>query len=931
MKIHLAALLALGLLCNRDRIDIPPEFILPVPQKPAGIGTSENPQARLDYELDLLADPATGRIPAHIRTKELAFSRTLPLNNHATRRMTTGEYEPAGPFNVGGRTRAVLLDIRDENTIIAGGVSGGIWKTTNGGSSWERTSDPALRNSVTAMAQDVRPGHENTWYFGTGELIGNSARSLAAPYRGDGIYKSVDSGNSWFQLESTAGSSPDEFSSQFQYIWNIETNHLNEDEDEVLVAAYGGILKSTDGGDNWEVLLGQRLFDLPDDADLNTSDAPFYTSLRKTPSGRFAASLSSASSADTHSLQAGLYLSVDGAHWTEVTPSGFPEYHERTVMGFSSDEQSFYFLTEGSAVTLWRFDVSEFTAAEISGTWTDLSDNIPRFGGSYGDYLTQVGYNMVVEVHPEDPELIFIGGTNLYRSTDGFTSERNTKWIGGYHPENTGAVYPGHYPDQHLLLFYPSDPDKMLSANDGGLRMTRNNRLDSVDWISLNRGYITSQFYTIFQQKDEATDLILGGMQDNGSYLRDAVGLNPAWTRLLGGDGGYCAITPGALLFYISFQESQIYRLELTRDNQLRSFARVDPVGGGESGEESLYLFINPFVLDPLNANRMFLAGGDFIWRNDNLVQIPGGSQNKTAVNWVRLSGTKLLGGIYSALEKSPSADILYAGAFQPVPLVLKIEDASSNAPTFTKLYSSLFPEGGHISCIAVHPEDAGHLVVVFSNYNIPSVFLSTDGGLNFTDISGNLEQFPDGTGDGPSVRWVEIVPTTEGITYFAGTSTGLYSTSEIAGTNTTWAKEASETIGNAVIPMLDYRDVDGRLVIATHGSGTFRMFLPNARPFNTPQPGAQLALEQNFPNPFSEETTIEFTLPSDQQARIDIYNSSGQLIKNLIWGPQFAGTNRVRWDGTNAAGIRVTPGMYFYRISYGKSSLSGAMLFRPI
>lgn len=933
MKKSFAALLVIVVaIFSGENRDFLPDYSMDIPEKPSGIGTNENPQARAAYEVSLLMDPSTGRIPEDIRRKELVFSRTIQTRASSKHhRIAPHEYEPAGPFNVGGRTRATAFDIRDEETIMAGGVSGGMWKSTDGGSSWRRTSDPTNRNSISTLTQDIRNGKEHIWYHGTGELIGNSARSLTAPYRGAGIYKSTDNGDSWQVLEATDEASPDVFASQFQYIWNIEINHLNTTQDEVLVAAYGGILRSLNGGQTWEVQLGQKLFDLPEETDLNASDAPFYTSLRKTSSGLFIATLSSATATNELAVSAGIYFSADGETWEKHTPEAFPQYHERTVMGWSADEKQFYFLTEGESVSLWRFDVTASGTGFISGSWTDLSDNIPQFGGDYGDYFSQEGYNMVVDVHPEEPEVVFIGGTNLYRSTDGFTSDKNSQWIGGYHPDNSGAVYPGHYPDQHLLLFYPSDASKMLCANDGGLRTTRNNLADSVKWTSLNRGYVTSQFYTIAQQKNGATDLILGGMQDNGSYLRDAVGQNPSWTRILGGDGGFCAITPYQNLMYVSFQESQIYRLELTDDNQIRSFARVDPVGGGDVTDQT-YLFINPFVLDPINPNRMFLAGGDVIWRNENMVQIPAGSQTKTTVNWTKLRDTRLNEGIFTALEKSPTEDILYAGTLRQFPIVLRIEEASSTDPEIIDRMSPLFPQDAHISCVAVNPEDADHIVVVFSNYHVPSLFMSTDGGAIFDDISGNLEQLPDGSGNGPSVRWVEIIPTAGGIEYFAGTSTGLYSTMAINGAGTVWRKEGNETIGDAVIPMMDYRDKDGRMVVATHGNGTFRMFLENARLFqNQPDPGARVALRQNYPNPFSNKTTIEFTLPSDEQVQLDIYNSNGQLIRNLLWGPQFAGKNRVIWDGTNAAGVPVTPGIYHYQLTFRKIQLIKPLIYLPI
>lgn len=913
------------------------DYSLPIPQPPAAIGTEEDPQARLSYETRMLVNPTTGTIPVEIRKREVEFTEKIPKKSALAKsdhRILVNEYGLAGPFNVGGRTRALVLDSRDENVMIAGGVSGGIWKTTNGGTSWTRTSSPDLRNSITAIAQDTRPGKENNWYFTTGELVGNSARSLVAPFRGAGIYHSTDGGDSWKLMTSTAdNASPDKFTSQFQYGWNIEVSDRT-DIDLILTASYGGILKSEDAGKSWEVAIGDYLVGLdPQETDLNNATSPFYTALEKTSSGKFFAALSSATSkVDKSAASAGFYYSSNGDTWQDITPPALTRYHERTVIGVSKDETKVYFLTQGDKnAYLWLLEVDNYSGGSLTGTWTSLTPNIPAFGGNHGDFNSQGGYNMVLAVHPDRNNVVYLGGTNLYRSTDGFMTKNNTKWIGGYDPKNNGAIYPAHFPDQHLIVFYPNEANKMISGCDGGLRITYNNVSDSVSYASLNNGYITSQFYTIAQRKDKDTNEIAGGMQDNGTYLRDAPGENPSWNRVLGGDGGYCAFATNKDFVYVSFQNSQVYRIMLNSNNTIRSFARVDPVdGGGKDGEN--YLFINPFILDPWNTNRMFLTGGDWLWRNDNLVQIPAGSQTKTSVGWKKIEDSFISDGIYTSIKKSLASDILYAGVIALEPYVVIVNHASDETQNeIQKIKSPLFPKGGHISCIAPNAEDVEEFLVIFSNYGVPSVFLTQDGGSSFTDVSGNLEEGTDGFGYGPSVRWAEIIPTTSGQTYYLGTSTGLFSTNTFAGSSTVWVKEGEETIGNAVVTMMDYRDLDGRLVIATHGSGAFQTYIPDFRPFQTNNSIApKLVLGNAYPNPFRDETTLVYNLPENGEVKIDIYDVQGKLINNILWGPQYAGENRARWNGTNTAGTRVKPGIYVGRLQYGGKTSSIRILLEP-
>lgn len=139
-----------------------------LPEIESAIGVKEDPQARIRFERMQVIDPSTGSLPDDIRNQEIAFSKRHITRDQFELLRNSGaaetEWTFAGPFNVGGRTRAAALDLLDQsgNTLLAGGVSGGMWKTVNGGSTWARKSDPELRNSITAIAQDIRPGRETT-------------------------------------------------------------------------------------------------------------------------------------------------------------------------------------------------------------------------------------------------------------------------------------------------------------------------------------------------------------------------------------------------------------------------------------------------------------------------------------------------------------------------------------------------------------------------------------------------------------------------------------------------------------------------------------------------------------------------------------------------------------------------------------------------
>ncbi|MEL6589775.1 MAG: hypothetical protein AAFQ68_06835, partial [Bacteroidota bacterium] len=212
---------------------LPPE---PVPGK---LPKQERIDRAMEMEFELTKDPATNTVPRErlLPAWEEA-KRRMELNASSTRsQITEMQWEERGPINVGGRTRAVLIDANDPtgNTIWTGGVSGGLFKTTNIVSNdpqWQPINDLFQNLSVTAIVQD--PTNPNNLYFGTGEGWFNTDA-----LRGLGIWKSSDGGNTWAQLPSTANNA-----------FFFYTQDMAIDANGVVFAATreGGLQRSTDGG-----------------------------------------------------------------------------------------------------------------------------------------------------------------------------------------------------------------------------------------------------------------------------------------------------------------------------------------------------------------------------------------------------------------------------------------------------------------------------------------------------------------------------------------------------------------------------------------------------------------------------------------------------------------------------------------------------------
>lgn len=343
----------------------------------ASEGTSENLHARLEFDWLRLHDPATGRIPKGIAGRELAFAQHLVQQTDLQSVSDDGAWISRGPSTIGGRTRAMAIDVTNEDVILAGGVSSGMFMSTDGGSSWTKTTAPNQLHSVTSVVQNRTAGKENFWYYGTGDRapfgLSTSAEGLLGTksvYRGDGIFKSVDGGSTWHQLEATISGTPDH-TDAFDFVWKLATFG----EGGVLAATASGVFKSTDGGESWT-----QPFDLGDNENSPStevavaSDGSFYVTI----------------SGD--GPENGIYRSADGDTWENISPVDWPEATVKTVIGVApSKPNSVYFFTHVASLQqqLWKY--------EVGVGWTDLTGGLPfnaqmtTYGGSMLNYLRQTG------------------------------------------------------------------------------------------------------------------------------------------------------------------------------------------------------------------------------------------------------------------------------------------------------------------------------------------------------------------------------------------------------------------------------------------------------------------------------------------------------------------------------------------------------------
>ncbi len=744
----------------------------------------DNPQARIDFDILRTKDPKTGKIPKNIRAKELAFMKAQAAKQGIPfaigDRLTN--WVNRGPHNVGGRTRALAIDHDDSNIILAGGVSGGMWRSNDKGLSWTKTTGSNELQSVSCLIQDTTSTENSTWYYGTGEIRGNSASGTNAPYRGNGIYKSIDNGLTWTILPATATNIPELFDSHFDYNYEIVINPTNGN---ILIANYGGIYQSTDGGSSFTQVLAR-----------GEASNGSWTDIVMSSIGMAYASID----------DQGIFSSANGINWTMINPTSsnftIGERERKELALAPSNENILYFIgqssTHTSGHTLQRFD-------ESTDTWTDLSDNIPRLGGSIGNFDSQGGYDLLVKVKPNDENFVLIGGTNLYRSTDGFSTTTNTRWIGGYE-NNEIALYPNHHPDQHSFVFMAGD--SALSGNDGGVQLTSDITANlagnaPVTWISLNNGYLTSQVYALsFGPGNQ----IMAGFQDNSTWLTIDTLSDATWTDQFGGDGAYNAFNSDGTIRYLSSQLGNIFRLSYDNANDIVSntFTPFTP------STYSTSLFIVPFYLDPINDDLFYLAGSNDFYINTQ------SSTGSSGVGWKTVSLPGINASDYISEIGVSRSNVVYAGTTRG--RLYKIVNPGGEAIT-TGITGENFPLNAYISGVSVNQLNSDEILVCFSNYSIPSIFYSSDGGTSWTDVSGNLEENIDGSGSGPSLRSCRIIG--DGDRYFVGTSAGLYSTNSLV-TPVVWTQEDPNGIGDVVVEHVIERMQGGLVGVGTHGNGAY-------------------------------------------------------------------------------------------------------------
>ena len=932
---------------------------------------------RWKYEADMIKDPTTGEALFGLRDQEIEFTRTIPERNTSSglaRVTAQNNYIPAGPNNNGGRTRAIAYDVRYNGTtnrvLIAGGISGGIFRSTDGGANWTRVTPAGEVHNVSSIAQDPRPGNQDKWYAGGGEYVGSSTDATGAGYLAYGLLRSTDNGVTWTRVPLTNmtdfnGSAitagvPERFDHPFDYVHKISINPTNGD---VYVACHRRIVRSSNGGTTFQTVFGSAVaaFAAGGQGDVIISQTgKVYVAMTGAASDLTLRGIWRSATGNLNSytrLAGGSILGVDSVDgWKgnaySYQLSGTEKFYDtrRTLLALApSNENMLYVLYENGLTNTSSGRYKEADLFKLNMTsgdvWTNLSGNLPDFPGGDHDatdpFTIQGGYDLFITVKPNDPNFVLLGGTSLYRSTNGFTSTAATSWIGGYgNTLPTLTFYANSHPDIHNVAFNPVNSNEAICSNDGGMQITTDITApgSTVVWTNINN-YQTLQYYRVAIDPNTGNNNFAGGAQDNGTQFRDKTGISGVAVadsnnhrRLIGGDGGSVGISKtngGPKFLYGSVQLGSLRRGTLQA-----SFNSVEirpngltPSSTGSTTEFGE--FVTNFKLNPDNTEDLYYINFNRMFRTTNASTV-------TSSNWTELTG---VGSAVNPSDPTSGRNIgiravafsrgnygtmhsMYFGTTDG--RIFRLDDPRNSAAAVTPVNitpSGIDISGLNVQDIAVNPNNDNEIMVVITNYgrtvgtafnNVTNILWTNDAksaSPTWRDAEGNLAGF---TNSGfISARSCMITvkkdgsgnPVTE---YYVGTAAGLFAVENlgptlIAGGSPTWQREGSTTLNYAVVNSLAYRPDDNVLLVGTHGNGLYYTFLgtPNlVTGINNPVLNDKDFITMVYPT--ITESIIQYRIGNKTDVKkisVQLFNMQGQEMYRLESGYQNGSLNISRYS----------------------------------
>jgi photosystem II stability/assembly factor-like uncharacterized protein len=748
-------------------------------------------------------------------------------------------YRNVGPIR-GGRSIAAAGSTSRPNEYYFGATGGGVWKTTDGGTTWRAMTDRDLSSSSVG-AIGVCEANPDVVYVGMGEVAfrGNIMQ-------GDGIYRSTNGGSSWTRVGL----------SESQAIGRVRVHPRNCDiaYAAVLGHSYGphperGVYKTTDGGKTWNRILykSERTGAVDLVMDPNNPDVLYagFWQVQRTPW-----------SLESGGAEGGLYKTTNGgANWTELTRNaGLPKglWGKVGVSVSGADANRVYALIEADSGGVFRSD-------DGGATWTRTNDQ--------RNLRQRAFYYTRIYADPKEKDVVYALNVGFFKSTDG------------------GKTFPTQlrppHGDNHDLWIAPNDNRRMIESNDGGANVSVNG---GTTWT--DQDFPTAQLYHIIASHHNPY-WVCGAQQDNSTACVRSRGW-PQMAPLVavgGGESGYIANDPtNPNIFYAGNYGGFLTRFDYaTGNSQVVNVWPENPMGHSSSDIRERFQWTFPIVFARSGPNTLYV-GSQHLW----MTTTEGKSWTKISPDLTR-HDPKTMGPSGGPITKDQTGVETYATIFTVAPSQHDrntiwtgsddgyIQITRNHGQSWTNVTPRDLPEFSRISMVEVSPHRAGAAYVAAKRYQMDDraayVYKTEDYGRTWTKIV-------NGFAPGHYVHAVREDPVRAGL-LFAGTEHGVYISFDDGAHWHTFNRNLPRSVQVA-----DLVIKDNDLVIGTHGRSAFVMDnISSLRQITPAVAAAQTHLFDPVDPVRGLDQAVAINYFLKQPARsvaLDIVDARGQVVRSF-------------------------------------------------
>jgi photosystem II stability/assembly factor-like uncharacterized protein len=690
------------------------------------------------------------------------------------------EYRSIGPVNMSGRVADVVGIPGNPNVVYVGAASGGVWKTVDGGLTFEPIFDDQPIASIGDMA--LAPTNPDVIYVGSGEANARNSVSF-----GNGVYKSTDGGQSWKHtgLEDT------------RHISRVVVSSL--DPDVVYVAAMGhfwgpneerGVFRSKDGGESWEQVLYLDDKHGASDLDIDPSNPNIlYAGLWHFDRKPWTHT--------TGSEEGGIWKTVDGGDSWEKLEEGLPEgvVGRLAVKVAPSNPSVVYVMAESDEGTLFRSN-------DRGKTFEKVSDDVGIV--SRGLYYTDL------RIDPADENRVYAVSSRLQLSIDGGKSFQR--------------ISRSTHVDYHSLWIDPTDPNRVWQGQDGGVAVSYDR---GRTWEPI-RNLPLAQFYQVFHDNREPFYYLGGGLQDNGTWYGPSRTREPAgilqddWRMMSFGDAYFVVPHPEQVDVFLSeSQAGGIVRTDMRTRQQVDVSPQPRRNDGGPAGDlEYRFNWNAPIIASPHHPTTVYFAG-NVVFKTDDF----GSSWTKISPDlttndpdklgdaggpaWVENTTAEYHCTIISFAESPVEAGVLWVGTDDGNLQISR--DGGANWENVTGNVPGL-PEFSPVSHIEPSRTEAGAAWATFDRHMFddlrPHIFRTDDYGQSWTRVS---------TSGIPDAAWIWVLrqdPQNDDLLW-AGTELGLYASRD---SGQSWTREHLKNLPTVSVHDVLIHPRDNDLILGTHG-----------------------------------------------------------------------------------------------------------------